>query len=544
MQESGRTVKPFGRDFQPYFTYREQAILRQWIERYWMPFLTPPEFKVLSVIVSRTVAWGKLWETIPLRHFTEGAALKRREQAGDALLTARAFRGTGMCRNAVKAALRGLEGQGFIRSKPHRDTSRYAVNWSDMGSTRDPVLTRFDADAEATELQAELAKVRRRQEAEGGSPNDPLSIEQHHSLRSLSFSTIVENSTALTRACPEQTIASNEEQDMPFPTPRPKKPTTVVEGDSPAEDWRSREQRVAGRVAGDEADREVIHAARSRVRVATPSAPGALSAAPQDTSALIVNTLQESEAKRSAKIHAGKETVDKAWSAWSVAFQRVTNRPATMFKAKHRGQIGNIIKSPLPDPKMRWSALIEWVAERYGEAVGLAVPFMLRDPAKRAEILHAPPSITLFIAFYDHFAMAMAASRFGEGITPDKQSVADSAQREHARWMARRENAAADGHENLRAENRTADELVDYAAQEAQRDPELAKLMAQRAALRAMHDATRGDGAARVARADAVVVRERTRIKVKEGEATRDIEADKLGIRVYSENPDDYYNAE
>ena len=529
MPQSTAAVNTFRRETAPYFSYREQCILRQWMDRYWISFLTPAETKTLLVIISRTVAWGKLWETIPLRHFIEGSALRPREQPEDGLFTARAFRGTGMSKNTVKGALRALEADGFIRTKPHRDTTRYAVNWHDMGGANDPVLRRFDLDAEGAELQAEIAAIRRRIRAEGGSEIDPLSKLLHHSLRSLSETAIAVSSSAPgAQHSGETTPQEDQMADVPMPSRRERNRPAAAAPQAPA-DWRQMEKRVAGRAENDEASKPVLQAAKALAR----------------STADVVTDLPLLEGTRTAKLRTGRETVDKTYTLWADAVVRANGpRSPKAPGVKIAARIKVMLGLSTPDPRVRWGDVAAWVAENYGEAVALAVPFMLKTPEKRANILHNAPSLTLLLAFPEHFAVAYTALFHGEGYTPAALTMAQGAQTEHRRWMNRRLEARAVSHENLSGANRTTDELMDAAVEAAKVDPEFERLLIERRNMQEIAKATPGDGAAQVKRAAENIQRERTRQRIRDSAAEREELAKAMGLPVYSENPDDYYNEE
>lgn len=73
-----------------------------------------------------------------------------------------------------------------------------------------------------------------------------------------------------------------------------------------------------------------------------------------------------------------------------------------------------------------------------GEAVTLAVPFMLREDGKRNELLRNLPSIGLFLGMAEHFIAAYAKLFHGEGFTPEEEQRARMNRLVHQHWMERR----------------------------------------------------------------------------------------------------------
>lgn len=542
------------------FSYKDQSIIRQWIERYWIDFLTPAQFKVLSLVVSRTVGWGKMWETIPMRHFAEGAIRRTFREGQDNPVTRMTFRGSGLSLPTIRRAIQELVEQGFIRRKPHRDTYRYAVAWQRMGTAQDPIVALIDGASGGTELAEEIERLRQAYRdsprSEGGKAAFPRSSKQQHSPNGEFKTPPTGESCARTRE--SETIArlggcrnlaaadipegQQRNDPMSLPPRRAAKTSRTASQDSDCADaptpetWKDQPRRVATAVVADEASREVIHAARKKLDA---EITGPLTQEYTD------RLLGELSSERRKKALAGKETVDKMATLWVPAVFRATGQKPTPWSIKHRGQIERVLRGlELPEKIIRWGHILEWVGERYGEAVALAVPFMLRDEAKRADILHKTPAITLFLAFPDHFATAFVNRNFGDGFSPGVWAFADAAQVEHDHAMERQTIAKRQGHSAIPASHMSVKEIVDHAERMAESDPEIRRLVAERAALQAIAAATKGAGAARQKRADDAVRTARAVLSVERGRDARDAMADNLGIATFSDDPDDYFNAE
>jgi len=96
----------------------------QTIDRLWQGHLTPFEFAIIRFIFDRTVGWGKEWERIPLRHFTEGVISKDDKCHGRSCLKP----------TAVKAALASLSEKGAILIQHESNCNHYSLNyeWTPM----------------------------------------------------------------------------------------------------------------------------------------------------------------------------------------------------------------------------------------------------------------------------------------------------------------------------------------------------------------------------------------------------------------------------
>lgn len=539
------------------FSYKDQSILRQWIERYWIDVLSPSQFKVLTLIVSRTIGWGKMWETIPMRHFTDGAIRRTFREGQDNPITRMTFRGSGLTEPTVRKAIQDLIEQGFIRRKPHRDTFRYAVAWQRMGTAQDPVIAAIDSangtDALAAEIQGlqreYRGSARQQTRSEGGQNSFPLSNEQQHSPNGEFMTSPTgksrareseENPPDAEGSCDIPAVADipAEQQrtdDMPaiLPPRREKKPRSApLESETP-EVPAERVRRVDAVAIEDEASRELLAATRQRL----PTISGPLT---QEYTDRIQGELSFARRKKALQ---GKETIEKLETLWFPMVFRATGQKAPKWSGKHRESLRRIMANmELPGPHVRWGNILEWIAECYGDAVALSVPFMLRDENKRVEILERVPSITLFLAFADHFATAYVRNEHGQGFSREVWDFAGSAQAQHIRAMDRARIAKQHGKEAIPVPLMTVKELLTHAERLAETDPEIRRLMAERAALQAIAAATKGAGAAGRRRADEAVRAERASIAVERGRDQRDRIADELGIPTYSDDPDDYHN--
>ena len=97
--------------------YRERSII---IDRVWLSHLTPMEFCIVRFIFDRTAGWGKEWEAIPLRHFTEGV-VTRNGQVHGKLNCVR--------KETVRAQLEVMAERGMILRCTHRHSFKYSLNY-------------------------------------------------------------------------------------------------------------------------------------------------------------------------------------------------------------------------------------------------------------------------------------------------------------------------------------------------------------------------------------------------------------------------------
>lgn len=82
------------------FSTLERLVLRQHIDRHWSRCLTPPEFKIVSHIYDRTIAWGRVIEEISIREFVSGRT--------------NYTSGTGMSESTVHRAIISAEKKGAV----------------------------------------------------------------------------------------------------------------------------------------------------------------------------------------------------------------------------------------------------------------------------------------------------------------------------------------------------------------------------------------------------------------------------------------------
>lgn len=561
---------PWVKTREHFFSYKSQCVIRQWCDRYWMPLMSPAQHMVMTLVISRTMGWGKLWETIPMRHFVEGAA-RRDFKEGDSPVTRMHFRGTNLTEPTVRKAIQFLVEHGFLRRKPHRDTFRYSLAWQRMGTAADPSNGLMDEEADKAVLARSLFRLRQDQWRKTGQEppqsDFPPNTQHHHPakaglniLPSEVYPAREEDPITSPADCQtvqtpavSDTSASDGETSMTIKWSTPRKDRAArAAGPSCVEDtpegstgherpshaapdlsaMRSRPRRVAGTVAVDEESQDVFRVMRDR-EVPAPT-----------TQEHITSIERGIRDERERKDWTGKETLAKCQRIWLTAVTEATGRRVSTFSHVHVAKLKTILNTmELPEANMRWSEVMDWVARNYGEATALAVPFMLRNPEKRADILHSPPAITMFLAFFDHYAAAYVQSKTGEGFTREAYSYADAAEREHKLWMERKTIAGKHGSASIPRRLHTADELMEAAQAMADVDPEVRRALGRRQALQAAAAAARGNsGVYRQRNVDAAVRRERALMDVEEGRAEREALAAQTGIRYTSDDPDDYYN--
>ena len=104
---------------------------REWfrvIERVWGGYLTTSAKSIVWMVFDRTLGWGKEWERIPLRHFTDGVM---REEGR--FLT---HPGTGLNRSTVRVWLEALVA-GEVLLKQGESTYSLNYDWSPKRITQD-----------------------------------------------------------------------------------------------------------------------------------------------------------------------------------------------------------------------------------------------------------------------------------------------------------------------------------------------------------------------------------------------------------------------
>lgn len=90
------------------------------IDRIWIRYLHPAEIVVVRFIFDRTIGWGKEWERIPMRHFTEGVFDKEGNFFGR----------TSLSESTVRRTLVSLEMRGSIRALRYKDRAAfYTLNF-------------------------------------------------------------------------------------------------------------------------------------------------------------------------------------------------------------------------------------------------------------------------------------------------------------------------------------------------------------------------------------------------------------------------------
>lgn len=242
--------------------------------------------------------------------------------------------------------------------------------------------------------------------------------------------------------------------------------------------WRDRTSRTRRHVATTEENIPVLRHAmeaeplphpRHAERVAAslpPTAPGLES--------ILHKAVQNVTTRRRAQAlreDARTTDLDQLWRA-AITTKAAGHHPP-LWTVRDKGRMRhNIRKIDLPDPAMRWGAIIEWVARHWGEATSLAIPFMLRDADKREGILQAMPSLSLFLHFTDHYVQAYATKWHGRGHRAEDEERARQDAAMHDRWMNRAAAVHQRGYDNLPREHMENDELEDVVTRLAQNDAE------------------------------------------------------------------------
>ena len=500
-----------------------EHVFRQWVDGRWCGVLSPSEQAVLQAVAGRTIGWGKTTEIIPLRHLVAGIVNK----AGELV-----YAGCGLSKRTLITVLSRLVEEGFLIRRAWRRTFRYGINTRVMGSDADPYLARRGAQrADRAERDA-IARARRdnirRAEAEWRRTgtqealdafmdllgDDMVTIRTGRRGRAPGAQAATENTgesgknganaaprndehkqnTPSLRSggiLPARRAASSTEPKG-LPIPRSRGGRTAEQDDSTPEvpaTWKNRVRRVRREVADDPVNRDVLdHARSAQLPEDEPAArPAAPPAPPEDMRELssILRAQHAKAAQRQARAMAREdqrpEHLEKVWQA---AMLRATGQLGTAWSGKARGQMRNWCRrTTLPDPTMRWGSVLNWVAERWGEAVTLAVPFMVHAKRetddvggfwedKRADLLDSPPALSLFLAMAPKFVEAYATLFHGAGFRERDNARALANQERHEAAMRRRADIAQNGYDNMSRDHMRNDELDDLARRLAERGDE------------------------------------------------------------------------
>ena len=524
------------------FTPYEQTVIRGWIDSYWLPFLTPSEWKALSMILSRTVSWGKTWEHIPLRHFQNGVARASFDGDRDNPVTAKWFHGVGMSRPTTIKALGRLAADGFIIQEWHGDCYRYSLDFDRLATMHDPVFSRIPADAVCRETQAKVCEIT----GAGGKEFLPYNIENTHSYG---------------MEVSDETYRAQEDFDMGFlPERRKGKPAYDEDGEmttpprrsdaaaAPGAKPHAADPRIRGAVTEDVTNARLLDTVRRRRRADTADdpapAPNAAALIKPTGNRVIDQRRREGFEAQALKNRKGKETISKIVNEWTRTAGRTYGRTITdPFTPKQkfalRRMLDNVVK---PDPGIRWADVVEWYIREFGTAASAAFPFMLKDQGKREDILHAHASHTLFTRFGAEVIAAYAAAFMGEGLRPDVLQRGKAWQTEHDRWCKRKAQAARAGYGAVDADLLTADELMRDASALESEDAEVRDLARQSEVLRQISRGARGSERKRRKETEQAEMRmeykRRLRARGIDPDAGRNAGADQ------EPDLDDYYNGE
>jgi len=115
-----RSILKYDRKAQP---FNSPVLYRDWsriLDRQWLPYLSGNEFAVVRFIFDRTAGWGKEWEKIPLRHFTDGVIAKDGQTYGKTTLSDK----------TVRTMLSALTDRGVILCRREAgDSASYSLNY-------------------------------------------------------------------------------------------------------------------------------------------------------------------------------------------------------------------------------------------------------------------------------------------------------------------------------------------------------------------------------------------------------------------------------
>ena len=112
------------------------------LDRHWAPALSPMEFCFVRFIFDRTFGWRKMWEKIPLRHFTDGV------KTADGSFYGSVFSNS---RGTVVRILKALVERGCVLRREYDNSFMYAVNsdWQPVYPAKEDRSTFSPADQSA-----------------------------------------------------------------------------------------------------------------------------------------------------------------------------------------------------------------------------------------------------------------------------------------------------------------------------------------------------------------------------------------------------------
>lgn len=485
-------------------TLFEEHVFHQWVTGVWAEVLTASEYKVVSAIFARTVAWGKLWEIVPTRHLVSG--IKRRDGGG------RFYCGTGLSRRTIITVVRRLVDQGFLMERPFGATRKLAVNLRAMGKEDDPAKDRMELkigraqvidirrarkraeraaeqhhhmhgtpDTRATlealrneeaDVMAMIKKTRAERNAETGTDTGEdvgkntgkIKKPRAKAPRTGCEDTSPErgksgaNAAPITREHTPSVISSNEESNLEGKADKPpmlrrarKGPakTDVPKPSAKKDRWEDRKTNAPV----DVTDALVVEFGRSELnkqqRTDTSPEP-----TPQQAKKMhndgspnwVIDKIAAGLGRRKAERRASNKLAD-VQELWRSAVNAKLGTPTQSWTQKQTHWLRTVIRTtPLPSEDIWWGQVFDWVASDYGAATSLAVPFMVKKEEKRQEILKAKPSLNLVLRFAAEYLDAYVQLFHGEGFTPEREAVARADGDLHDVWMRRKQNAHEDGH--------------------------------------------------------------------------------------------------
>ena len=504
-------VNAFGREKYYDLTFRQHV--RHYIDTAWMAYLSPTETKVVNMLCSRTIYWGKVWEVVTSKHFTNGIDGH--------------FNGTGLTKKTVLACLDKLMGEGFVRRRKAGNTWAYSVNVLDMGTVNDPMRGRAEAHRVRLETIREfrVGKARamrdltRQYEATGdvqylrmatelGAEKAPKGGCKISTLREdiipSSFGgtethLITSDASAATSA-DANTSKGGSDVLKKKRTKKPQaSPTEKAEGTPTV---RTRRRKVLGTVGNNPGAQRAVETMRTtQPKAPTPQKAEATAPKPITSTAtmdsLITGVVSKNAEKRAARLRT-RVSHQKLQAAWQGAVrEHYTTGELTNWQHSHIARAKSIltIHHQMPDPAMTWIDVIEWYVREYGFALQLAIPFMVKTEAQRADLLGNRPRLSLFLHFAGEFLEAYHRQHHGVGYPQITYDQAEDAQAEHERWVERRDTAAVTGDTGLPVHMRTDDELMAEARDTAPDNAAVAQQVREADAFDEIEARMRDDGA-------------------------------------------------
>ena len=506
-------------------TFFEEHVFSQWLTNVWAAGLTPSEYKVLSAVFARTVAWGKMWEVIPTRHFQNGIPSSQEGVMH--------FYGTGLSRPTIFKALDTLTREGYILRRALGHTRQYAVNIKVMSTASDPAYAREAARQETMQM-VDILRVAQRaailaaerhyratltQEARdtwmallgpvsGGSNVVKLPVRKRTRCANTHDETPQETQEVLAKTGKKTLPIKKKHKPSVVPSLRSETTEASLDAEhdevageetnsifppnnpipeQPVVSWRNRQRRTRRVVPLDVVNTEVIaFALRHGNENPNPDIPSqALLPVPdpaEDIEAVLRKAGQAIARRRETRLSLQKPKATDIEHAWSVgvASKFAGHHPPAWTPAQRATMTHRIKNIAMPDKLMRWGMVADWVARDFGVATSLAIPFMLRDIDKRENILDALPSLSLFIRFAAEYVAAYAKAFNGRGHTPEEEERARLDSNRHDHFAARFIASRRAGYQNLNTQLMLSDELEELVIRLARNDEEAQAVLEQR----------------------------------------------------------------